>query len=124
MPSPKGRVQEFLSDFKTAAQGGLSVIPREINRDFLTEHGFTPRERLEVILGLRVEDYIKGPEEDDRARGPKDIWFFGVEHEGIQIYIKLQLMKEKDAVAGVTLKHAKCISFHEAKWPMSRPHGG
>ena len=51
MPSPKGRVREFLSDFKTAAQRRLSVIPREINRDFLTKHGFTPRERLEVILG-------------------------------------------------------------------------
>jgi len=123
MPSPKGRVQEFLSDFKMAAQRGLSVIPREINRDFLTKHGFTPRERLEVILGLRVEDYIKGPEEDARARGPKDIWFFGVEYEGIPIYIKLQLVEETGAAAGKTLKHAKCISFHEAKWPMSYPYG-
>ena len=123
MSFPKGRVQEFLSDFKTAAQRGLSVIPREINRDFLTKHGFTPRERLEIILGLRVEDYIKGPEEDDRARGPQDIWFFGVEYEGIPIYVKLQLVEEKDAAAGQKLKHAKCISFHEAKWPMSYPHG-
>ncbi|MDE2237050.1 MAG: hypothetical protein KGK30_04105 [Elusimicrobia bacterium] len=102
----------------------MNVIPREVNRDFLLKHGFTPRERVEVILGLRVENYIKGPEEDDRARGPKDIWFFGVEYEQVSIYIKLQLVEEKDAAAGKTLKHAKCISFHEAKWPMIYPYGG
>jgi hypothetical protein len=70
-------------------------------------------------MGLRVENYIKGPEEDDRARGPKDIWFYGVEYEGI----KVQLVEEKDAAAGKTISHAKCISFHEAQWPMSCPYG-
>ena len=124
MLSPRGRVQEFLSDFKMAAQEELNVIPREINRDFLTRHGFTPRERKEAILGLRVENYIKGPEEDDRARGPKDIWFFGLEYQGIPTYIKLQLVDEKNMATGKTRKHAKCISFHEAKWPMSFPYGG
>ena len=124
MISPRGRVQEFLSKFKTAAEKELVVISREINLHFLVQHGLSWRERKEVLLGLCVEDYIKGPEEDDRARGPKDIWFFGLEYREIEIYIKLKLVEETNMATGKMTQHAMCISFHEAKWPMSRPYGG
>ena len=77
------------------------------------------------MLGLQVEDYWKGPEEDDKVRGgPRDIWFFGVDYQEIQIYIKLQLVEEKDAKSGQTRRHAKCISFHEAEWPIVYPYKG
>lgn len=124
MRSTRPQIKDFLSAFKQAAQLELNVIPRKKNLDFLTQHGFTPKERREVILGLQVEDYWKGPEEDDRARGPKDIWFFGVDYQGIQIYIKLQIVEEKDEQTGDTLKHAKCISFHEAEWEIRYPYKG
>jgi hypothetical protein len=124
MGASRKQVQNFLTDFKKAAQQELNVVPRKINLDFLTQNGLTPKERKEVILGLTVKDYFKGPEEDDRARGPKDIWFFGVEYQDLEIYIKLQSVEEKDASTGTAIKHAKCISFHQAQWPMRRPYEG
>jgi hypothetical protein len=124
MPATPTQIKEFLSVFKRAAQLDLNVIPRERNLDFLTRHGFTPRERKEAILGLSVKDYCKGPEEDDKAGGPKDIWFFGIAYEGVDIYIKLQLVDEKDEETGDTMRHAKCISFHDAERRLQFPYKG
>ncbi|PIP82597.1 MAG: hypothetical protein CO113_10745 [Elusimicrobia bacterium CG_4_9_14_3_um_filter_62_55] len=124
MAASRKQVQNFLTNFKKAAQQELSVIPRKINLEFLTQHGLTPKERKEVILGLTVKDYFKGPEGDERAPGPQDIWFFGVEYQYLEIYIKLQLVEEKEESTGTAIKHAKCISFHQAQWPMRYPYEG
>jgi hypothetical protein len=124
MPATPTEIKDFLSTFKQAARLDLNVIQREKNLEFLTRHGFTPKERKEVLLGLQVSDYCKGPEEDDKVGGPKDIWFFGVDYEGLQIYIKLQLVEEKDEETDDTMRHAKCISFHEAEHAMTFPYEG
>ena len=124
MPATPTQIKDFLSAFKQSAQLDLNVIPRQKNLEFLTRHGFTPKERKEVLLGLQVGDYCKGPEEDDKARGPKDIWFFGVDYEGVQVYIKLQLVEEKDEETGDMMRHAKCISFHGAEHEMRFPYRG
>ena len=124
MSATPTQIKDFLSAFKQAAQLDLNVIPRKKNIEFLTRHGFIPKERKEVILGLQVENYCKGPEEDDKAGGPRDIWFFGVDYAGVQIYIKLQLVEEKDEETDHKMRHAKCISFHEAERQMRFPHKG
>jgi len=65
------------------------------------------------ILGLSVTDYCKGPQPDkDR---PGDIWVFGREIEGREIYIKLKMAKVGSH------KIAKCISFHAAERPLCYP---
>lgn len=117
MPAPLQQVRQFLLDFKQAAEKGLHIPNREKNLSLLARHGFTVRERRDVILGLRVEDYVKGPEPDDRdPTGPKNIWVFGVEHGGVGIYIKLKLVEEDD------MKRAICISFHDAEFKMRFPY--
>ena len=124
MPATPAQINDFLSAFKRTAQLDLNVIPREKNLEFLTRHGFTPRERKDAILGLAVKDYCKGPEQDDKAGGQRDIWFFGIVYEGVEIYIKLQLVNEKDEETGDVMRHAKCISFHSAEHKLQFPYKG
>ncbi len=117
MAAPLQQVRQFLLDFKQTAEGELHVPNRDKNLAFLARHGFTARERKEIILGLRMDDYVKGPEVDDRwPDGPKCVWVFGVQYEGIHIYIKLKLIEEDKE------KRAICISFHEAEFSMRFPY--
>jgi hypothetical protein len=55
----------------------------------------------------------KGPEPDKDK--PGDIWIFGKEIEGKEVYIKLKI-----AIVG-EVRIAKCISFHIANFPLSFP---
>lgn len=106
----------FLLDFKDAvtAGSGVSLIPREPNRLTLSYLGLTKRNVEEILLGLTVLDYCKGPE-DDRDQ-PGEIWEFGLNVKGEDIYIKLK-------VANVNGKKiAKCISFHIAKYELEYPY--
>ena len=119
MPTTQEHVRQFLSSFKKAAETNLYVPNRDKNRDFLARHGFTVRERRNVLLGLRVEDYSKGPELDDRfPHGPKNVWVFGANHAELLIYIKVKLVEE------VQINRALCISFHDAEFRMRFPFRG
>ncbi len=105
----------FLKAFKliVAQERGLDVIPRVENRDALIRLGLTERNRRQEILSLSVEDYCSGPEDD--INRPGKVWVFGKKVAGKETYIKLKIAQ----VAG--RKIAKCLSFHEAKHPMSYP---
>ncbi len=120
MPTGKDEIRAFLARFKTAARQEL-LFPepdREKNFLFLAKQGITAEERKDVLLGLRVEDYMNGPEASDREPdGPRSVWVFGVDYGGMQIFIRLRLV-EKANVA-----YALCISFHEAERPMRFPYG-
>lgn len=122
MPVTHGQIQKFLSEFKDATRIFLHVVPRKKNLEFLIQYGLTPQQREDMILGLQVRDYVKGPESDDRSHGPKNIWFFGIEWVKCSIYTKLELCEEKSDETGETTRHAVCIGFHEAEWPMAYPY--
>lgn len=109
-------VRQFLLEFKQAATSGSGVdlIPRKSTRPTLLKLGLTKHNVEEILLSLSVTDYCKGPEKDhDR---PGEMWFFGKEIGGHEIYIKLK-------VANVGNRDiAKCISFHFAEYPLSFPY--
>lgn len=118
MPVSSQQICQFLSLFKQASEKELYVPNRDKNRDFLARHGFTIQDRKDVIAGLQLKNYAKGPEPDDKdPAGPKNIWVFGVQYEGIAIYIKLKLIEESNHV-----NRAIVISFHEAEYPMRFPY--
>jgi hypothetical protein len=64
-------------------------------------------------MTLSVKDYCEGPE-PDRDR-PSDIWVFGKHIGGKEIYIKLKIAQVGQE------KIAKCLSFHEANFPLCYP---
>lgn len=106
-------VKQFLLDFKKAAttSSGIDLVPRRGNMLTLSYLGITKKNLEEILLGLSVADYCKGPIQDDSK--PGELWEFGKDMDGQEVYIKLKVVKE--------LNLAKCISFHVAKYPMQYP---
>mgnify|MGYP000149152536 FL=1 len=77
-------------------------------------HDMTKANLEEILLGLSVTDYCQGPE-PDRDR-PGNLWIFGRDIEGHEVYIKLKVAQAGDRQV------AKCISFHIARHPLEYPH--
>jgi len=109
-------VRDFLLDFKQTAteNSGIDIVPRAETRPTLARLGLTNANLEEILLELSVTDYCKGPEQD-RDR-PGELWFFGREIEGNDVYIKLKVAQVGDR------RIAKCISFHIARYPLRYPH--
>lgn len=111
----KQAVVDFLKEYKHIAttKRKIDVIPRKENRDALIELGLTERNREDEILSLSLQDFCNGPEADRDRAGV--IWEFGKEINGKEVYIKLKIAETS---AG---KIAKCLSFHEARFPQCYP---
>ncbi len=109
-------VRDFLLEFKQVATSGsgVDIIPRAEMRPTLAQLGLTMANLEELLLGISVADYCRGPELD-RDR-PGSIWIFGREIEDQEVYIKLKVVRVGDR------RIAKCISFHVAKYPLAYPH--
>jgi hypothetical protein len=110
-------VQEFLRDFKheLACSDWLHIAWRPARNQVLIELGFTMRNVIDEILSLTVADYSEGPLRDHNHPQTGDLWVFGKEIEGREIYIKLKLARRSALVI------ARCISFHDAEQPMEYP---
>ncbi len=112
----RDKILKFLKEFKkiVTAGRGLDVIPRRENIACLAELGLTKKNQLEEILNLSVSDYCEGPSPDkDR---PGEIWVFGKEIRGKEVYIKLKIAQVGEE------KIAKCLSFHWANFPLGFPY--
>jgi hypothetical protein len=115
----KDEIRIFLARFKAAARRELLFPDPDRNKNllFLAKQGLTAEERKEIILRLRVEDYMHGPETSDHEpAGPQNVWVFGAKYAGLEIFIRLRLVeKEKD-------RYALCFSFNEAEQPLDFPY--
>lgn len=111
----RDEVRQFLLDFKQAVtSSGIYIAPRRgVTRETLRQPGLTKRNLEEILLGLSVVDYCKGPEQDRDQ--PGDVWVFGKQIKGQELYIKLKVAEVNGAYI------AKCISFHPAGFPMKYP---
>lgn len=106
-------VKQFLLDFKQAAvSGGIDLVPRNENMLTLRFLGLTKRNLEEILLGLSVTDYCKGPIPDKGK--PGELWEFGKDLDGYEVYIKLKVVKD--------INLAKCLSFHIAKHAIKYPY--
>ena len=102
------RTALFLMELKEAiSRHHYMVIEREKNSEFLARHGMSPKEREEVLLSLRVDDFCSGPEMDAEYPGEVGVWEFMTKCRGIAICIKLRLLPSGGGL------YVKCFSFHE-----------
>ena len=93
MPTPQ-EVTEFLSDFNAAARlGFVRWLTRPSDRQHLIDLNITQNQALELIKGLAVDNYSKGPEVDD-TNANRNVWIFGAEIDGAEAYIKLTLQPD------------------------------
>ncbi len=79
----------------------------------LAELGITPYQTQNIIMQLTQRNYSSGPTED-RSYPNHNIWIFGYNLDGEEIYIKLS--------DNFDCNFAKCISFHKAGSPVSYPY--
>lgn len=102
-------VTAFLQEIKARVTSQeLHFVPR--NLQSLATLGMSHKHAEDVILGLTIENYSKGPE-DDHDGSPGAIWVFGEMVRQTTIYIKLKLDD----------RHARCLSFHAAESPLRYP---
>ncbi len=76
---------------------------RDKNRNFMLEYGLLTNDIKDIILNLEVDDYYKGPEEDE-AGFEGEIWIFTPIFQNIKLYIKIRLANNTLVV---------CISIHK-----------
>ena len=114
-------VIDLLSLFKGALTlDHFSVGNPHKNLQALADLEITANERTEILLSLVPEDYVAGPELDD-AEPQKQVWVFGKNFEGTEVYIKLEISQDprKKGVYPATI-----WSFHPAEFPMRYPLQG
>lgn len=110
----KSDVERFLSLFKEKLEiwGIFFLDDREKNKETMALMNFRQLARLNVVKSIEVSDYSQGPIKD-ALNGFGEMWVFGKDVDGHEIYIK------------ITLGHAGaktiCISFHIAEYPMRYP---
>ena len=87
----KIKARNFLKEFKKIASGrrGIYLIPREESLKTLAELGLTKKNLKEIMMTLSVLDYCEGPKRDEGR--PGEIWVFGKQISGKEIYIKLKV---------------------------------
>lgn len=107
-------VAQFLDDFhpKLGIWGVVYRDDRGKNGKTLLALEMTPDQRTQLIKSLKVEDCCEGPKKDTLNGGP-DMWIFGKEYKGIELYIKVTM--------GLPGMATICISFHIAENPMRYP---
>ncbi len=117
----RSEVRDFLREVSAAVELG-HCKPRSRPKDMraLIELKMTPKQRWEAIQRLTADNYSTGPEPDDTDRS-KDVWVFGYEQEGKEVYIKLRLAQDPRRR---TVKNLFVWSFHRAEHAMKYPLRG
>lgn len=106
-------VDTFLKEYKQKARTYEMVFyPRRENDDCLLELGITAKQREQIIMNLKVENYYRGPTNDASPEKPA-YYEFGVKIKKKEVYIKLSL--------GMFDNSPHCMSFHVARYSMNYP---
>ncbi|WP_345245696.1 hypothetical protein [Nibrella saemangeumensis] len=111
--APEDEVSRFLTDFKAKLDlYEVTYMRRDKNLQALASLDIRPFERTAYLRSLAVENYYRGPHYDQA--GISDLWEFGIQVKGKEVYIKIQL--------GAFNRSTICISFHIAEFPMTYPY--
>jgi hypothetical protein len=98
---------------KETAKVRFHFVSRQVNRNTLAMLGLLSQDAKERVLALVPEDYVSGPDPDRNYPG-YEVWKFGVEINGTEIYVKVQVIVEPP-------ERCVCISFHKADYPLTYP---
>lgn len=107
----RNEVEQFLDQFKVKLDiwGIFFLDNREKNKETMSFLNFRNMDRLNVVKSIEVEDYSEGPIKD-QLNGFGEMWVFGKDVAGQEIYIKITL--------GRPGSNTICISFHIAEHPI------
>ncbi len=107
-------IQAFLQDFhiKMNIWGIIFRDDRGKNTQTLLTLEITRQHRNEILKNLTVGDYAEGPL-PEKLHGGANMWIFGKQVKGKEIYIKITM--------GIESAQVLCISFHIAERPLNYP---
>lgn len=111
----RAQVERFLTNFKEVANSEGSWHLERRNWDSLAELGLTEVLAKGEVVGLGVEDYSDGPIADDNPLVRGNVFIFGKDIDGIEVYIKLKIVHIEDK------RIARCLSFHPAERRLEHP---
>ncbi|MBU1670095.1 MAG: hypothetical protein KKF41_13075 [Actinobacteria bacterium] len=111
----RAQIERFLANLKSTAREGGGWYLAKRNWGFLAGLGLTETLAKEVVLGLCVSDCCEGPVGDDNPRERGNVYVFGKEIDGTEVYVKLKI-----AHIG-SRRVAKCLSFHPAERRLHYP---
>lgn len=94
-------ISRFLPKFEI---WGIIYVNRQKNLEALKSLGITTLIQNEIIKSIEVSDYVETII-DEVSYG--DMWVFGKDYDGTELYIKIALGKPSDRTI--------CISFHKAE---------
>ena len=105
--SARNDVEQFLNQFKVKLKVfDVVYIGRGKNAQALLDMEWVPAARTKILENLEAEDYCEGPLEET-FHGSGNMWVFGKEVSGKEIYIKVAMGQPNNSVI--------CISFHLAE---------
>lgn len=111
--SNKPEVNEFLRSFQEKRRTfAIIFMDRPKNKQCMLDLEIRPIDREKFIDNLTIEDFSEGPLPEE-WHGSKEMWVFGKEIKGKEVYIKICL--------GAPNSNVICISFHIAEYPMKYP---
>lgn len=107
MIKTKQEVEQFLNQFNIKFDvWGIFYLNRDKNNEALKALGITAKARDEIVRQLKSDDYV----ETLQADFFNEMWVFGRDVEGSELYIKIAL--------GQPNSNTICISFHVAEHPI------
>lgn len=111
----KEEVEAFLKQFHQKLEIFQIIFrdDRGKNAQTLAELEITPIYRESIIKEIKVTDYSDGPIVDTLYH-LGDMWVFGKDVKGEEVYIKISLGRENSQTI--------CISFHLAEYKMKYPY--
>jgi hypothetical protein len=110
----KDQVELFLKEMREKMQIlDIAFRPRTKNIDSLAEIDIVPIQRIEYLKKLTYRNYKSGPNKDTHDPNKPDYYEFGIEINGIEVYIKISI--------GLQGKRVDCMSFHKADAPIIYP---
>lgn len=109
----KEEVEHFLKSFQEKKRTfQLTFIDRPKNKQTLLDLELRAIDREKYLDQLQVRDFSEGPLPEDWY-GSMEMWVFGKEIKGKEVYIKICL--------GPPNSNVICISFHLAEYPVKYP---
>ena len=69
--------------------GRYTIDPRDKNRSFLAEHGYSLDDQLDILRSLTPQDCYKA--EPDRANAKHLYWFHKKRYEDMILYVKYKI---------------------------------
>ncbi|SUE33527.1 hypothetical protein [Rikenella microfusus] len=112
----KDEVESFLAELHAKLKiRDVIYKPRGKNQQTLLDLEITSLQRTKEIESLTVSDYSEGPLDEILDKGT-DMWVFGINIKGKEVYIKLS----KGIPDGPVICHSFHVAEHKMKYPFKK----